>query len=51
MAVAEVVGAGVCSKVLGELRKKWFIVSLVAVILLARVYPYFGSKGGEENSI
>lgn len=31
---------------LNELRKRWFIVSLVLVILLARSYPYFGSKEG-----
>ena len=30
-----------------EVKKRWFIVSLVAVILLAKAYPYLGSKEGE----
>lgn len=33
-------------RLLGEVRKRWFIVSLVAVILLAKSYPYLGSKEG-----
>ena len=36
-----------CSGVLGELRKRWFIVSLVSVIVLARSYPYLGCKDGK----
>lgn len=37
-------------KLLGELKKRWFIVCLVAVILLARIYPFLGSKEGCEHS-
>ncbi len=38
-------------RLLGEVRKRWFIVSLVAVILLAKSYPYLGSKEGKLLSL
>lgn len=34
------------NKLLQMVKKRWFIVSLVAVIILAKVYPYLGSKEG-----
>lgn len=31
---------------LAELKKRWFIISLLLVIIMAKVYPYLGSKEG-----
>ena len=32
--------------VLEEVRKRWFLIGVVAVISLAKMYPWFGAKGG-----
>ena len=37
------------SAVLQELRKRWFIVALLVVITLAKIYPPLGAKGGKDH--
>ena len=32
--------------ILASLRKRWFLLGVVVVIVLARLYPFLGAKGG-----
>lgn len=32
--------------ILASLRKRWFLLGVVMVIILAKLYPYLGAKGG-----
>lgn len=33
--------------ILAHLRKRWFLLGVVAVIILAKIHPFVGAKGGE----
>ena len=33
--------------ILAHLRKRWFLLGVVAVIILAKIHPFVGTKGGE----
>lgn len=35
-------------RILAHLRKRWFLLGVVAVIILAKTYPFVGAKGGED---
>lgn len=35
----------------GELKKRWFILSLILVIVIAKAYPYLGSKEGKLDVV
>lgn len=34
--------------ILAHLRKRWFLLGVVAVIILAKMHPFVGAKGGED---
>ena len=34
--------------ILAHLRKRWFLLGVVAVIILAKIHPCVGAKGGED---
>ena len=35
-------------RILAHLRKRWFLLGVVAVIILAKIHPFVGAKGGED---
>ena len=39
---------GGLERILAHLRKRWFLLGVVAVIILAKTHPFVGAKGGED---